>query len=369
VQQTAASSRPLVRLDTGVGTLDEIHPALTAAAAGALCVSAHPDWRRACIDAFHRGTGEVRHLAAVVGQDVRATLPLVRERRDGSHWIELCGARALFEPCEIVHRSAEALAAVLREAVALGDPIELARVRADRELRAALRRGARGRGLVVRIDAPRTVHVDLEVCRGGLESLVPSAQRRRNLERCRRRLREHGAVDCIWLRPAAGDVDAVLGRALALEDSGWKGRAGSSMAKREDLRAFVLGVARAFAARGALVVAFLTLDGQPVAMQVMLEHGGAWHELKIGYDERWKAVAPGMQLAVASLLRAAEEGVGRYEFMGNVEARHAAFAHATRDYDTLVYVPFNIRGAEALARIAAQRASRRLAALAGRRRT
>jgi CelD/BcsL family acetyltransferase involved in cellulose biosynthesis len=332
-------------------------------------VSAHPDWLGACVQAFHHERDELRHVACVADGRVRASLPLVRERRNGVPWLALCGARALCEPGEIVHDSTDALGAVLREAIAMGDPIELARVSVDPALRAGLRRSARGRGLVVRIDAPGTVHVDLRTSGRSMETLMPSAQRRRNIDRCRRRLREYGDVAFRCLRPSAGEVDAMLARALAIEDSGWKGRAGSSMAKRSDLRAFVLGIAHAFAAREALVVTFLMLDGEPVAVQVMLEHGNAWHEVKIGYDERWKPVAPGMQLAVATLLHAAEAGIGRYEFMGNVESRHAAFAHATRDYDTLVYVPFSLRGAQALARIAAQRASHRLAALASRRRS
>jgi len=359
---------PTVRLDTDADALAEFAPALSAATSNASCVSAHPDWQRACLQAFHREAGTLRHVAAIGDGLVRASLPLVRVRRNAVHWLELCGSSALHEPGEIVYNSVDALELVLREATAFGDPIELTRVRADPKLRASLRRCARGRGLVVRIDAPRTVHVDLLAHGRRVEALVPSSQRRRNLERCRRRLREHGTVDCQWLRPANGEIESVLARALAIEDSGWKGHAGSSMARRSDLHDFVLGIARSFAGRGALMVAFLTLDGKPVAMQVVLEHGSAWHEVKIGYDERWKSVAPGMLLAVATLLHAAEEGVERYEFMGNEELRHAAFAHQSQDFDTLVYLPFNVRGARALGQIARGRMSRRFASLAGRRR-
>ena len=196
--------------------------------------------------------------------------------------------------------------------------------------------------------------------------LIPSAKRRRDLERCKRRLAETGTVEYGWLRPGPDEVEALIARTLTVEDSGWKRRAGTSMARRSDVHAFVLGVARAFAERGRLLVAFLTLEGQDIAMQIILVHGNAWSEVKIGFDERWRNVAPGMLLAVATLLRAREEGVARYEFMGNEEPRHAAFAHRTHSLDTLVYVPFNVRGALALAEFARGRASRRLAALLGR---
>ena len=341
-------SEPADRVDADLDRLRESGVPLAALVDGALFVTSSLEWLRACFDAFYREMDELNYFSVNDG-GIGAFLPLVRTRRSGRYWLELCGSRQLFEPSEIIYRSATDLAALFRRVIPIGDPIDLSRVRADPALIDELRRSAKARGFVLRRTSPRAAFLPLSAGVTSVDDLVPSLKRRRDLRRTAKRLSETGRVAFEWLRPSERDVDSVIERAAAIEDSGWKRRQASSLLRQPEVSKFVSGIARLFAKRRRLVVAFLTVDGTAIAMQIILEFNNAWHEIKIGYDEHWRHVSPGIQLTVATLLRASAENVTRYEFMGNEEPRHATFGCQIHDFMTLVYLPFNFRGFCALA--------------------
>jgi CelD/BcsL family acetyltransferase involved in cellulose biosynthesis len=104
---------------------------------------------------------------------------------------------------------------------------------------------------------------------------------------------------------------------VRLEGSGWKERGGTAIASSPQTRAFYEEVARWAAERGMLRLAFLDVGSTPIAADLMLEDRGAWHTLKRGYDERYRAHAPG-KLILEDLLRAACEGpIERLELLGS----------------------------------------------------
>jgi CelD/BcsL family acetyltransferase involved in cellulose biosynthesis len=275
------------------------------------------------------------------------------ERADGT-WLELAGAEALYEPGEILHQDVAALTALFERVLAFGEPVELRRIRKEAAVAAALRRCARGRGWVFRVDAARAIFLEPARC-PDRNALFASGDRRRDLDRKRRRLAESGVPAFEWLKPDTSDVDRIVALALDIEGSGWKTHAGTSVAQKPALAKFVRHVTRAFAEQGRLIVAFLTLNGAPIAMQVILVHNSAWCELKIGYDPRWRPMSPGVLLAEATALKACEEGIERYEFMGNEEPRHGTFAHRAHEFETLVYVPLNRQGLRLLGKMVWER--------------
>jgi CelD/BcsL family acetyltransferase involved in cellulose biosynthesis len=87
-----------------------------------------------------------------------------------------------------------------------------------------------------------------------------------------------------------------LDRFLALEQSGWKGRAGSAIACAEGTRGFFDDACRAAAATGRLEVAILSAGGRIVAISTQLE-GATWrYGFKAAYDEAFARYAPGLLL-------------------------------------------------------------------------
>ena len=81
-------------------------------------------------------------------------------------------------------------------------------------------------------------------------------------------------------------------------------------------RAFYTEVAQWLAAMGALRLQFLRLDGRAYAFDFAVEHGGRHWILKTGYDEGFRSDSPGVLLRSASIERAFERRLDRYDFLG-----------------------------------------------------
>ncbi len=143
----------------------------------------------------------------------------------------------------------------------------------------------------------------------------PSNDRLRRLARARRRLEERiGAPAKVVDRasePAAVDTF------LALELSGWKGRAGTALACRGADAEFFREMCAGLAARGKLQLRSLEVGGRAVAMKCNLVSGRAVFCFKSAFDEELAAMSPGVQLEVADM---AEFEVGHAEWMDSCTA-------------------------------------------------
>ena len=114
-----------------------------------------------------------------------------------------------------------------------------------------------------------------------------------NVRRWQARLAAHGKLAAVRLGPD-GDVAAWLEDFLRLEASGWKGKAGSALACREDDRRFVAEVFPEAFRRGRLIITGLDLDGRPLARHTMLAGGEGAFTFKIAYDETYASASPGI---------------------------------------------------------------------------
>jgi len=135
---------------------------------------------------------------------------------------------------------------------------------------------------------------------------------RRNLARLRRRLAEAGSLRVERVR-APDALPAAWARFLAVEASGWKGgeNGGTAIAHDPALVGFY-GALLAPASPGLVpVIDLLWLDGDCIAVQLGLETNGVLSLLKIGYDERHAAAAPGSLLLESVLELAAADGFHR----------------------------------------------------------
>jgi CelD/BcsL family acetyltransferase involved in cellulose biosynthesis len=117
----------------------------------------------------------------------------------------------------------------------------------------------------------------------------------KELGRQLRRLGDDGAV--VWdiaRNPAA--IGAALADFLALEEAGWKGRAGTAAARRPQIRAFLDAVVVALAREGKAEITRLMLGGRAIAALIVLRSGDAAWCWKIAYDEQHARASPGVQL-------------------------------------------------------------------------
>lgn len=148
----------------------------------------------------------------------------------------------------------------------------------------------------------------------------------------RRRLQGLDAQGAVSFEVANGEtrLDALLEEAFAVEASGWKGERGTAMASRSHTRRFYADLARWAARRGWLRLAFLRLDGRPLAFDLAFEHAGTWYSLKAGYELEYRRYAPGVLLTYETLRHAFASGLRRFELLGDVDEFKLGWTRAER---------------------------------------
>jgi CelD/BcsL family acetyltransferase involved in cellulose biosynthesis len=85
---------------------------------------------------------------------------------------------------------------------------------------------------------------------------------------------------------------------LQVEASGWKGRQGTALASHAGDTTFIRRATAALAAHGACEIATLHAGGDAVAAGILLRHLGRAFFFKIGIDERFAKLSPGVQLTL-----------------------------------------------------------------------
>ena len=127
-----------------------------------------------------------------------------------------------------------------------------------------------------------------------------TGKKRKELRRQYRRLEELGALAIT--RTARPDAVATwAGQFMALEDTGWKGAAGSALARDAAKRAWFPQVLTAAAEAGRLECLSLTLDGQPLAMLVNFLTAPGCYSFKTAFDEQFARFSPGVLLQVENM--------------------------------------------------------------------
>jgi hypothetical protein len=112
-----------------------------------------------------------------------------------------------------------------------------------------------------------------------------------------RNLERQGRVGFERLDPGE-PLEGWIAEFLALEASGWKGKAGSALASRPADRRFFERLCRLLHAEDRLMMHRLTLDGRAVAANCMLVAADRTQafSFKVAYDERLAKFSPGIQL-------------------------------------------------------------------------
>lgn len=124
----------------------------------------------------------------------------------------------------------------------------------------------------------------------------PSAKHRARIRSLARRIeRELGPLAMEVTR----DADEIAARCdvfLALEASGWKGRAGSALSSCPETEAFFRSTLTEGAKRGAFELAQLRAGGQTIAITTMLIGPRGRYGFKSAFDEQYASFGPGAVL-------------------------------------------------------------------------
>lgn len=171
-----------------------------------------------------------------------------------------------------------------------------------------------------------------------------------NLRRWQARLAAAGPLVPVRLAPG-DDLAAWTQEFMALEASGWKGRAGSALACRDDDRRFVAAVFGEAFRRGRLQITGLDLAGKPLARHIMLTAGEGSFSFKLAYDETHAKCSPGI-LAEVDNVRQFMETPGLRYIDSNTARASTGYARVWKDRRTVQRVAIGVRGAGPFAMVA-----------------
>lgn len=151
------------------------------------------------------------------------------------------------------------------------------------------------------------------------------------LERFRRKMgRDHEAE--IALIQAPRELEAELEDGFRVEASGWKGRAGTAIVSNPETAALYRAVGREFAARDALRLSRIVLDGRTVAFDFCILHRNRLYLLKTGFDEEFRRLAPGLVMRLSVIERCFASGLDAHELLGSESEWKGKFATTKRPH-------------------------------------
>ncbi|MGM4896593.1 GNAT family N-acetyltransferase [Tardiphaga sp. 839_C3_N1_4] len=123
------------------------------------------------------------------------------------------------------------------------------------------------------------------------------AKKLKELRRQRNRLAENGDVTFEIARTPA-EIAATIDTFLTLEASGWKGKRGTALMQDAGDNTFIRSATKALAEHGQCEIVTLRAGDTPVASGVLLKHLDRAFYFKLGVDERFAKLSPGVQLTL-----------------------------------------------------------------------
>jgi CelD/BcsL family acetyltransferase involved in cellulose biosynthesis len=210
------------------------------------------------------------------------------------------------------------------------DALELQGVPADSPLAVALPALAQEDGFYARV---RETHRAPWFLVGDIEQRI----HRRFRGDMRRLERQLGGVE---LERVASYDRAALRDVLRLEAAAWKGAAGTAIASNAQDVHFYEALARVFARRGRLTLAFLRARGARIAALFALEDATTFYLMKTGYDPEFAHFGPGQLLVRETALDAGRRGLVRYDMLGRDTAWKMKWTDEVRAHVAIdVYAP------------------------------
>lgn len=132
-----------------------------------------------------------------------------------------------------------------------------------------------------------------------------SSKFKRNLRRLHKKASAQGelTLNCVT---KAEDLESAFEAFLDSEDSGWKGKAGSSVKKLKQLNNYYRHFLKTYGKTGDCQINLLSIGDEVIASQFCLKSQKTLYLLKIGYNDNYTDLSPG-QLLIEQLVKKGEE--------------------------------------------------------------
>lgn len=296
---------------------------------------------------FLESQSDLRVVLALKQGKLRAAMALARPAGAIGAVYKPAGSAALAEANVLLAADAAAAGALLARLARLGVPFALPRMLRGEYLEDKLTSACAGRGKLLETGSSGSPGLDIS---DGLDAVLAglSSNRRNSLRRKARKLAQSGKVEFTSVTPSPDELDQELDAFAVLEDAGWKGRAGSSIRRREGFDSFFRSALRHFAGERRVRFDRLTLDAKDLAIQFGLVSHGRYMLIKPTYDERLSDLSPGYLLTLEAIGHSIDDGLAAYEFLGAGDPWKLHWTQSLHPTRTWVYYPYNHRGMAAI---------------------
>ena len=285
-----------------------------------------PGWLGAWADAFGRAD-DLRLLTVERAGELVGVLPLLPGplglRSPTNH------ETALFAP---VLADAEAADELADRLLAAGTTVDLSALASDAPATVALRAAAQRAG-APSLERPVCASPYIDTT-GDPDSFLRrlSKNRRHGLRRLRHRMADAGEVVLDVRDGIGGDLEALLDEGFRLEARPWKLAAGSAIRSSPASVRFYTEGARWAAETGLLRLMFLRVDGRAVAFGYCLRQGDTLYFLKLGMDDEFTKLGPGVVLTHHLVDHCCEDPeLAVLDLLGDAESYKADLASGTRE--------------------------------------
>jgi CelD/BcsL family acetyltransferase involved in cellulose biosynthesis len=155
---------------------------------------------------------------------------------------------------------------------------------------------------------------------------------RGNIRRQLNKLEREGIEQRMEILTDPADMERAVLDHARMEETGWKGRAGSAVYAGDRQSRFYMDLLQRFCPRGEAAAVRTLFNGQPVASHLVMMRGGVWMTLKIAYDEeRGRTTSPSLLLRYELLRHLFAKGARAFEFLGALRPWHLQWADDLRD--------------------------------------
>jgi CelD/BcsL family acetyltransferase involved in cellulose biosynthesis len=277
------------------------------------------------------------------GTEAKAIAPFVLVSRANIPWLEIIGSAELYEPTGLLFDDLSSLRILSRAIVRQGFPINLQRIPTTSPIYNEARAACRGRGLLVRRQSAGSSYIPIA---SDWDSFYQSIgkNRRADFRKKKDRAKKFGEISVEIVCPDEDALEEMLGECFRIEAASWKSRNGTALRENPSLRHFFQRYAATAGRKGILRLFFYSVAGQAVAMHIGVEYKRRLWIYKLGYDESWSRISPGMQLTQETISFAFLHKLKGYEFLGSEETWQHTWPVSVHDYSSVIIYPFSRHG-------------------------
>ena len=299
------------------------------------------DWFFSCAKAFYLES-QLRIFLIYNNNVLIAIAPMVEVTYRFSRWLEIIGTSVLYEPTGLIYQNNAALKLLLLEVYRYRLPVNLQRI-AESSAETNISTALKSNTLHILIrDSASSYYLEPES--NWEEFLLQSGKKwRADFRNKANRAQRMGEVQIEFVTPDSNTLSDYFNEAVQIESRSWKGQNSTSLADKPALRAFFMSYFSAITQKHILHFAFYHLNGQAIAMHISVLYNNRIWSYKIGYDDKFSRISPGIQLILSAIQDAFKHNYS-YEFLGSNESWQEAWPVKKHKYCSIIVYPLSFHG-------------------------